>query len=319
MAYYKSFESAKNINPIRKYEFMLWILMVLLTTFLWAWSNIFDKALRAKFIKSSTALTASFGFFGLILSIVLFLFIGIPFLPATNFIAALISGIIIVFVVIFYIKALSVEEASRVIPLWHMTPIFVLVLAVIFLDEVLSFLNYLAFVIILVGGFLISTRRTGKKFHLSPALFLMLASSFLGAISDVLLKFAHSADMFWHVVLVYYFAISLGALTLFFLKSVRTDFMSSVKTHRHKFLFLLLLTNILGYSGNLAWNSAIQLGPVTLVSVFIGFQSVFVLLIATILSIKFPLFIKEAIDIKTIGIKLVAIALMIFGLYLLSF
>ena len=64
--------------------------------------------------------------------------------------------------------------------------------------------------------------------------------------------------------------------------------------------------------------SAVLQGPITLVSVFVSFQSLFVLLLATFLSSKFPRLIKEAIDMKTIGMKLAAIGLMAFGLYLLS-
>ena len=81
---------------------------------------------------------------------------------------------------------------------------------------------------------------------------------------------------------------------------------------------MLFLSVTIGFLGQIFNSNALLLGPVTLVTVFISFQSLFVLIIATLLSIKYPLFIKEAIDVKTLSIKLIAIALMAVGLYLLA-
>lgn len=296
---------------------MLWILFVIIATFIWAWTNILDKVLRTKYLKDSIALTASFGIFSIIFSITLLLILGIPAIPFWNFIAALIAGFILTYGIIPYVKALSIEEASRVIALWHLFPVFTLILAVIFLNETLTMLRYSAFIFILLGGFLMSTRKIGSVFHLSPAVYFMLLSSFLVAISDVLLKFAYSSQIFWHTFMVFYFGISLGSLSLFIVPSIRRKFSKAVLSYKKVFLAVLFLSILTGFMGHIFYNYAILSNPITLVSVFISFQSLFVLLIATFLSFKFPLFIKEAIDVKTIGIKLVAIALMGFGLFLL--
>ncbi|MFH1182474.1 MAG: hypothetical protein V1702_05940, partial [Candidatus Woesearchaeota archaeon] len=85
------------------------------------------------------------------------------------------------------------------------------------------------------------------------------------------------------------------------------------------FLSLLFIDGLFTFSARFLYNAAIPLAPITLLSVLGSFQSVFVLAIATFLSIKFPMFLKEAIDPKTIGLKVVAIALMAAGLYLLYF
>lgn len=297
---------------------MLWVFLALIATFLWAWANVTDKVLRTKFLKSSIALTAAFGIISLIFSFILFLFAGVPSIPFWHLIASFLAGVALTVGLIFYLKALSIEEASRVIPLWHLSPLFTLILAVIFLNEILTPLKYLAFATILLGGFLISTKRIGNIFHISPALALMILSSFLVSISDVLVKFAYSTGIFWQTFLVFYTAISLSSVSLFVLKSARKDFVKTLVFHRYNFILLLLLSIITGFSGQILYNRAILLGPITLVSVFISFQSLFVLLIATFLSIKFPLLVKEAVDVKTIGMKLVAIVLMSFGLFLLA-
>ena len=297
---------------------MLWIFLALIATFSWAWANILDKILRTKYLKDSIALTASFGVYSIIFSFILFLFIGIPAIPFWNLAAALIAGFFLIYGVIPYVKALSIEEASRVVPLWHLSPIFTLILAVIFLNEILTAVRYIAFTLILLGGVLISTRRIGAMFHISPAVYLMFLSSFLVSVSDVLLKFAYSTQIFWQTFLVFDFGIGLGSISLFIIKNSRKNFSKAVLSYKKVFLLLLFFSVLTGFIGHIFYNNAILLGPVTLVSVFVSFQSLFVLLIATFLSAKFPLFLKEAIDIKTIGIKLIAIAFMALGLFLLA-
>jgi len=206
---------------------------------------------------------------------------------------------------------------SRVIPLWHFSPLFTLVLAVIFLNEILTQTTYIAFAFILLGGVLITIHRK-TTFHISPAAVYMLLSSFLVSVSDVLMKFAYSTQIFWKIFLIFYFGLSIGSLSLFFSLSVRKKFAKAISSYKKFFLTILFLSVMASFIAHIFYNYAILLAPVTLVSVFTSFQSLFVLLIATFLSIKFPLFIKEAIDLKTITTKLVAIALMAFGLFLLS-
>ncbi len=300
---------------------MTWVIFALAGTFLWAWGNIFDKVLRTKHLKDSIALTASFGVVSLVIGAVLFAFIGVPSIPLPNLVAAFLGGALITYALIPYLKALSLEETSRVIPMWHFAPVFTLILAVIFLGEILKPLSYAAFALILVGGFLISVRRVGEVFHLSPAVMFMLLSSLFFAASDVLLKFAYATGIFWGTFFVSFIGGVLSQLSFFILPSVRKSFSKALisKPQRQGFVLLVLLSTLAGFFGGVLWNRAILLGPVTLVSVFISFHSMFVLLLATVFSVKFPLFIKEAIDARTVGLKVAAIGLMAFGLLLLSY
>lgn len=298
---------------------MVWLFFALAGTFLFACGNLFDKVLRTTHLKDSIALAASFGIFSLVFGAVLFAFIGVPSIPFPNLAAAFLGGVIWAFAGIPYFKALSLEEASRVVPMWHFTPVFTLVFAVIFLHEILTVQSYAAFALILAGGFLISTRRIGTVFRISPAVGFMLLSSLLFAASDVLFKFAYGTGVFWGTFLVAILGICLGQLSLFALPTVRKSFSKAVLSHKHVFALLVFLSALVGFSGDILWNNALFSAPVTLVSVFISFHSMFVLLLATIFSVRFPLFMKEAVDAKTIGLKVAAIVLMALGLLLLSY
>ena len=100
----------------------LWLFYALLAPFLFAVVNIFDKSLREKHLGTAT-LTL---FVGLSSFWIIAL---IPFveLEISAFVAAagLMAGAMFFFNGFPYFQALSIEEASRVIPLWaleaHMT------------------------------------------------------------------------------------------------------------------------------------------------------------------------------------------------------
>ncbi|MBN2454426.1 DMT family transporter [Candidatus Woesearchaeota archaeon] len=297
---------------------MFWVVFALAGTFLWACANVFDKVLREKYLKDSIALTALFAIPYFPIVLILFAFIGVPHLPFWHGLAAFACGFIFPVAAISYFKALSLEEASRVVPLFNLSPVFVLFMAVIFLGEVLTPVRYLAFFLILVGGLLISARRLGRIFHLSRAAGFMLLGAFVIAVMDVLLKFSLGAGDFWHVMVLYSFGTMLGELSLFILPKVRKSVSLKVFSGKRIALILIPISLFFGFTGDLLYNRALFFGPVTIVSSMISFQSLFLLVIATFLSVKFPLFLKEAIDRKTLSIKLAAIILMAAGLFLLS-
>jgi transporter family protein len=295
---------------------MMWMFFALLAAFSWACEALFDKVLREKYLKNSLALTASFGILYALFTAVLFLFIGVPVLPLKYMLAALVGGALITPCMVLYLKALSLEEASRVVPLWNFSPLFTLILSVIFLKEILNAASYAGFALILAGGFLISARSIKGIFRLSRAFQLMAITGFLWAISAILLKFAYGSGAFLHTFLLVCSGFSIGMLSFFILPSVRKDFSSSFSSKPFLiFLFLACLTAILGDFLN---GNAYLTGPVALITVFTAFEGLFVLAIATFLSIKFPMFIKEAIDRKTIAAKIAAIAVMALGLFLIS-
>ncbi|MBI2107823.1 EamA family transporter [Candidatus Woesearchaeota archaeon] len=297
---------------------MLWVIFALIGSLFWAVANILDKVLRTKYMDSSLALAAAFGIPGMAISLVLFTIIGVPAVSPLLMFYSFASGILLPIVVISYIKALSLEEASRVVPLWHISPLLTIVLAVLFLDEILTPLSYMAFALILTGGFLVSARKIGNVLHLSPALAYMFLSSFFVAIADVLLKYIFTQENFWQILMILYFGINISSLSIFLLPKVRKDFKNAFKAHRLGLSLLIPVSSILGFFGHIFYNRAILLGPVSLVSVFVGFQSLFVLVIAAFLSVKLPMFIKESLDLKTMGAKTIAIMIMMAGLYLLG-
>jgi len=71
----------------------------------------------------------------------IFLIHGFSKLSVIHQLLGLVAGLFYVVAVLLYFEALKDEEVSRVVPLFGMAPIFVTVLAAIFLGEIFTFLR----------------------------------------------------------------------------------------------------------------------------------------------------------------------------------
>jgi bacterial/archaeal transporter family protein len=292
---------------------MQWAVFAFVGTFFWALTNIVDKVLREKYLKDSVLLTAAFGIGPLVSSLILLPIVGFPKLSGGIILFLALAGLANALGCFFYVKALSVEEASRVAPLFSFAPVFILILATIFLGEKLTLARYAAFALILVGGIILSGHRLGKIFHFSHALYLIAVSTFFNAVMNILLKASlSSADSFWSVFLMLQFSVGLSQLLLFFIPRP-----GGSSINWRPFIALIVCDGLFSTAGRYLSTFATLLGPVSLVSVFGAFQALFVLIFAIIISIKFPSFLKEALDKRTIAVKLAAICVMGFGIYLL--
>jgi transporter family protein len=291
-----------------------WVIYAVLAQLLWSIAIIFDKLLRIKYIDNSYVLAIFFSIFYFLPLIFILPFINIGIPAFKELIILLLIGSTITLALLPYIKSLSLDDASRVIPLWQITPIFVLLMAFLFLKEKLTINNYIGFFLLLIGGFLISVKKIKGLFRISLVFWLMLLSSFIFAIGEVLIKYIYSSQSYWTV----FFWILIGqlfsSLFLLFINSIRISFLNTLsKINRISFI-LLLGTSLGGFFGRLLYYLAIMLGSVSIVSVIGGLEGFFVLVYALFLSLWFPKILREEIDKRTILIKIIAIFLMVSGL-----
>src|SRR3989344_2306542 len=290
---------------------MDWVIFSLLSRALWAADNIIDKLLRGRYLPDSLILTLVAGISALLLSLIIVIFNGlgwIGFGPVT----------LVIFAVFAFYQAISREEISRVIPLFQFTPPFVLLLSLLFLGEVLTLNHYLAFVLILLGGFLISIQKAKGVFKLRNAFWWMILSSLIYAIQVVILKSLYVAHPFWDLTAYLGFGEFLPTpLLLLLVPTFRSRFVKGFSDLKPIGWTLLILGMFFVTSASLSGLWALVTGPVTLVSVLRGFQSLFVLIYAVFLSIWLPKILKEELSKSIIGIKTVAILLMTIGLYLI--
>jgi drug/metabolite transporter (DMT)-like permease len=296
---------------------MSWIILALITTILWSVSAIISKFCRVSYIESSLGYTIFIAPVSLFTLLLLFLEPFTP-LPLPSALLALSTGLAITIGYTLYLEALHKEEVSRVIILFGTTPLFILVLATIFLKETLTLSGYFAFTLIFIGSTLISIRKVKDRIRLTLGTMFVLLSSVLYACQDVIFKHLSQANL---TTIMFYreggYIISIF-LILIVSGKARAQIRKVISDINLKKTAIVYSAEFLGMAGVFISYLAIQQGLVSLVTVTLGFQTVFTFLFTLIISFYLPQFIKEDINPKTIIIKIISIALMFGGLYLIA-
>lgn len=296
---------------------MQWLFFALLPRALWAINNVVDKALVVNKIRhASVYLFITVAASALVLVLVPFRGLATPSLGLV--LLALFTGAIYTYGLWPYYRALTFEEASRIVSLWHLTPIFVLLLSSLIIGERFGTYDFIAFALLVLGGFLISTRRSAGKFHVSAAVGLMLLSCLVFALEIVLAKYVYLHMPY----LDGFIWIRLGSVLALVPFLMASSFRSALKD-----IFASLSTQVKGVVvgsevmalGAIAsFEYAISQGSVSLVSALGGTQSLFLLLYVAALSFWKPEWLKEELAHGVLGLKLVAICLISVGVYLIS-
>ena len=243
---------------------------------LWALANVMDGALKKNLIADEVAL--SWLITAIRLPVVLaMLAYSLPFSAEPKAIGLmLLSGLLLTFPLTFYYKALAHEDPSRIALILQSVPVFNLLIAYFTLNESLTSMQAIAFSILILAGMIAALRHTIKGWRLSQAFGLILLASFLWAVSDVLFKAASPA-----------FPHYLDGFTLYMLGSFLTSFLFLAETKGHILRAMLkamspkawgyvITTSLGGFLGSAAFTFALTLGKVSLTSVLMGVQPLFV-------------------------------------------
>ena len=302
---------------------MNWFLVALLPPFLWSISNHIDKYLINKYFQNAGAgaLVIFSALIGTVLLPVIALFTpGVFDISKINALIIIVNGILIICSLMPYLYALSKEEASVVVPLWQLIPVFTYLLAYVLLGESLSSRQLVAFGLIFIGTFIISldlTHPIPKLKH--TVLLLMVLSCLLGAIGGVVFKYVALEETFWVSAFWQYIGFTIFALfLLIFIPSYRRSFFYVVKQNKGFVLGLNTLNEFISIIAALIMNYASLLAPVALVSVLNGLQPFFVFVVGLILTLYFPKLGKEKVTTKDVIQKILAISIVIIGAYLLE-
>ncbi len=242
-------------------------------------------------------------------------YIGIAFLSGISFFAALL---------LFY-RSLKIFEVSRVVPtIGAMIPLFSLILAYIFSggQETLKSLEIPAFLVLVIGSFLINYERKNTIFF-SSSLFSIL-TSILFSLHFILAKYVYMVHSFWSGIIWINFGSFLMAVLIFIVsKDVRSEILVKRSTFKRKTALVFVISKIFAAVGGLLQNLAIFLAPtltaVAIVNGLQGTQYAFLLLFTVFLSVKFPGIIREEISKKTIARKSLAIGLIVAGMMIIAF
>lgn len=298
---------------------MPWYLYAAVTPVLYSVTNFVDKFLIEKKIKDPIAITALSGLVSGALGILLGIFTGFKYLGLTQTALLLIAGLLLIFYLLPYYKALKLEDTSRVVPLFQFIPVFTLILSTIFLKESLSPKQTIGLLLVVSAGFILSAEKIeGKIFRPRKALWFMLLSGLMYGCVGILFRYVVRESDYWTTLSWNYIGTGLGAILLLLLPKIRLSIKSQVREIKSS-LVIINANNGIAILADMSGAYAISLATVPLVNIIGGIQPLVVLILGLILSVWFPQIIKEDIRKVVVAHKLISILLIFSGLYLVYF
>ncbi|QQS60387.1 EamA family transporter [Candidatus Falkowbacteria bacterium] len=322
----------------------MYILVAIFSYLLNAGVYISDKFLLSKKVHSSIVYAFYVGIWSLGNFVLLFFDPWVPDWWQLAFDVA--AGLLFLFTLVFWYKALHQSEATRVVPIvGALTPIFSFLLSMIFLETKLFAQEIIAFILLIAGGVLISVKRTrvyllGEtreriknisgnvfgKYHagLRPTSRLLInsvisAACFAAYFVFIKYIYSHTHQPFIGAFVWSRLGSFIGVLIILAVPAWRQMIRSSEQKQKRtkKQLAFFLGVRFAAAIAFILLNWAISLGNVSMINALQGTQYVFLLFIVIILARKYPRFINEEIGRGVILQKTIGVILVGIGLYLL--
>lgn len=295
---------------------MSWLYLAIISHFIFAIVFVLDKIIVKKLLSPINYALIIGGLEGLAVLLIPFIDFSVP--DTMTIVASFLSGIFFILGIYFYFKVLLKYEASWVVPFLFgvIVPIVTYILGRIFLGEGLTFFQFLAFVLLVIGGFILSF---GRRYDLKSIAFLTIAGIFI-SLELVFLKIAFEHTNFLSGYVLSRIGGFIAAAVIVGIIYIRRDGKNiSAKGFGLKEFIanpaskLAVFKQIISFVGNFLLIYAVSIGNLTLVNGLGGMRYAFVFLIAIFLARKWPEMMDEPLGIKTIIKKSIAILFIIVG------
>lgn len=287
----------------------------ILAGFIWSLVNVIDKTVVSKFIRNPIFVVLILNVVALITGIIILVVIQQTMIGWSWFWIFL-SGILCTFGCLFYFYALKIEEASRIIPLFSLITVFIVILSATFLGEIFNFLKYLGIFIIVLGSIIITSRRNIFSAFISRALGLMILSGLGFGASSVINKYLLVDYNYWTVF--GYHRLFLGLSGFFIISIYFKEIKKLFLELKKRYILLMSSGEILGTGADLIFLMATAFWYVSLASAVVSVQYIFIFIWALIISRFKPSLFSEVVNRRVIFQKVIAIVLIVGGIFLIS-
>ena len=296
------------------------VVITIFASFLWALTNHIDKFMINGIDESASSVKTLLVFSTLVAGIIftpIWLIVSKFSVAISNLslISVFVAAIIYTLATYFYFKALSKNDASIVVVMFQLIPVFSYILALIFFKENLTIQQIIGSIIIILSAVIISfdleEKNNNSKFQ---ALVLMIFSSLLYATYFILFDVAirhssYNSCAFWYQV-----GFILIGIVLMCVKSFRTTFIKAIKTNGKRYLSLNVTNEAINLWANLLVNFANVTIPIAIANILNGFQGAFVFILGVIGVKLLPKYFKEDLRRKIVIQKVGCIVLSVIGL-----
>ncbi|MBI2859974.1 MAG: DMT family transporter [Chloroflexi bacterium] len=233
---------------------------------------------------------------------------------ASGFVVTVAAGLLRALAVTIMFNAMRSEEVSRVIPVVFTYPVFVALMAVPLLGERLTYLQWLAIIVVVSGAVMVSIKKSpsgtaswpGKIFLVLPVVSLLYASA------DVTGKFAVAHYSPLQIVAITEACVALVWLSVALRPGTIREFRTA--PWRRSTPAFIVLAETIAPTGILLLLMAMQGGPVSLVSTISGARPIFVAMFALILSRLAPQFLMWSPGKGMVMLRLAATVMIVAGI-----
>ena len=299
---------------------MSWLAIVILAYFLLAVSALGDKYILAG-PPNSKSYSFYVGILG-ILILVLIPFVGFSAPSLPQIFMALAAGIVLILANFCYFTALEHFELSRVAPaIGGILPLFTFGFVYLFAGgkENLGWDELIAFILLILGSIFITFKK--EKIISLKSLRLSALAAFLFAGTFILTKYVYLSQPFWSGFFWMRIGGFLAALCFLFSREIKDEIFRKKFSFGKKTGAIFLANQAVGAGAFLLQNWAIALVPLSFlpfVNALEGTKYAFLLIFATLFSLKFPAIFKEEISRRVILQKIISVLLIATGLTILT-
>jgi drug/metabolite transporter (DMT)-like permease len=296
-----------------------WIAAALGSALVFSCVSINDKIVLSHFRLSPSALSFSIGFGQIIVTAFIFVAVGWPSVPAHVLLRAGAVGILWGGGLLLMFWMLRREEVSRVVPVFHIYPVFVALMAVFLLDEELTWIKWIAVFLAVGGAVLASANPSGGNGRtlLRPMLAFLILAALLVGFAQLILKTIADDLSVWHVLAFRSIGIFIAMSLPLMRPAVVRELWDFVRKWQGTATIIGIDTGGV-YAGNILLVLAIRGGPVSLVSAIVGTRPLFVFLLTLLLGWKLSWLLKEELGPAQIALKLASAAMVVSGLALIA-
>ena len=299
------------------------IFLTIFASFLWGITNHIDKFMINGIDESGSSIKTLLVFSTLVAGIILspiWLIISKFSIGISNIslLCVLLSSFVYILATYFYFKALEKNDASIVVVMFQLIPVFSYILALIFFEENLALQQIIGSILIILSAVLISfdfEEKNNKSKWL--ALILMTLSSLLYATYFFLFDIgirnsSYNSCAFWLQI-----GFLIQGIILICFKNYRSTFIKAIKNNGQKYFSLNITNEVINLIANLLVNYANVTIPLALANVLNGFQGAFVFILGVIGVKLLPKYFKENISKKIVVQKISCIIISIVGLIIM--
>lgn len=277
---------------------MDWLGLALLTPVLWSIVVLIDDNLVRGIYKNPFTGAVISGLFGSLPLVSLVWLDAVEIAPKVAA-AGLASGFLTVMYYFYYFKALEREAPSVVVALFSLTPATLPFLAYLLLDERLSVMQLVGFMVVLLFTLMLAVVDV-KKFKFSKALAPVFVAVVLMDLVLICEKYVYQHISFYTGFMYFSAGMALASVVMFSAALYKAKaakkplVLLTKKQYVVAALLFLSLTESINIAAEFTSNLAVSKGPVSLVEVLQNTQPMYMLIISLLLFPFFPKYFREA-------------------------